>query len=116
MKVSISKTAEDDGFRYRVEAKDHADGSPEVCNAISGIMYGIIGYMANRGDIEKSYRLNTDYSYPEAMAECKVVGTDEGIDAIWHFLVITVLQIEQSYPRYIDASVYLEELPADKLE
>lgn len=116
MKVSISKTAEDDGFRYRVEAKDHADGSQEVCNAISGIMYGIIGYMENRDDIKKSYKLDTNNIYPEAMAECKVLGTDEGIDAIWHFLVITILQIEQSYPKSIDVSVYMEELPADKPE
>ena len=114
MKVSISKVRTDGGFTYRIEAKDHATGSPEVCNAISGIMYGIVGYMMNRDDIEKSYKLEKDQKSPEAMAECWVHGTDEGIDAIWHFFVITILQIEQSYPRYIDVSVYMDELPADK--
>lgn len=115
MRVSISKVKEADGYIYRIEATDHASGSSEVCNAVSGLMYGIIGYLVNRHDIDKSYKLDTDKRTPNAMAECRIKGEDEGIDAIWLFLAIAILQIQQSYPKALDASVYMDESPADKV-
>lgn len=115
MKVSISKKKTKNGFDYRIEARDHATGSPEVCNAVSGIMYGAAGYMSNRDDIEdRMYQLHEHGEHPEMIVQCRTIGKDEGIDAIWLFLVVSILQIEQSYPRFITVSVYMDEFPADK--
>lgn len=115
MRVNISKLQKGAGYTYHIDVRGHADGYPEVCNTMSGIMYGVIGYLANRDDVETVHKLDENSERPEAMAECWAQGRDEGLDAIWHFLAITIMQIEQSYPRAMALSMHIDEFPADRV-
>lgn len=43
---------ERDGDRYLIAASGHATGSEKACAAVSGILYGLAGYLANDGTAE----------------------------------------------------------------
>ena len=84
---------ERDGPRCVVRCIEHADGWPEVCAAISTLMYSAAGWLQNREGAEISAcelepgDALLDYSAGEA-------GT-----AVYELLLIGFLQLEARYPQ-----------------
>ena len=117
MKVSIKKQAEGSGFWYRLEVRDHAIDSSEVCNATSALVYGLIGYLYGRKDITAGQKVSEDPSYPWATVWCHTDDMDEGVDAVWLMVTMTLLQMEKSYPRSMRVTGYMDMIPeGEKLE
>lgn len=89
---------EKDGNRYTVTAQGHAEGSPEVCAAVSGLLYALAGYLQNEKGIGELHGrvLPGDFSM--------VFDGDNRAEAVYNMTLIGLLQIEKSHPEYI--SVY----------
>lgn len=81
--------------RYKVRARGHAEGSPEVCAAVSGLLYALAGYLENQKGITTiGRRLDSgDVS----------LTFDGGIraEAVYNMTLIGLMQIEKSHPEYI---------------
>lgn len=89
---------EKDGNWYTVQARGHADGSPEVCAAVSGLLYALAGYAENDREIRILGRKleSGDFSIV-------FMGRNRA-KAVYNMTLIGLLQIEKSHPEYI--SVY----------
>lgn len=100
-KVSIKRG----GGRCLLSAKGHATGSPEVCAAISSIIYAFAGYMTNamRDRYVEFYTWKMDSG--DVLLD---FNGDAGTDAAFEMVVIGLRQIEQSFPEFICVSL-LEE-------
>lgn len=84
------------GIRYKVRAKGHAEGSPEVCAAVSGLLYALAGYLEN-GDGMMNI-------ITRRMESGNVSLDFEGgirAEAVYNMALIGLLQIEKSHPEYI---------------
>lgn len=80
------------GNWYTVQASGHADGSEQVCAAVSGLLYALAGYAENDREIRVLGRKieSGDFSI-----------TFMGINrakAVYDMAVIGLLQIEKSHP------------------
>ena len=87
---------EKEGDRYTVTAQGHATGSPEVCAAVSGILYALAGYVENNINFARWRMESGD-------VDIAFLG-DGRAEAVYNMAVIGLLQIEKSHPEYI--SVY----------
>lgn len=88
---------EKDGNRYIVTARGHAEGSPEVCAAISGILYALLGYVKNAQD-------ESTIAYSDRISSGDVAIDFRGgknAEAVYDMTLIGLLQIEKSYPEHI---------------
>ncbi len=88
---------ESHGNRYTVCARGHAEGSPQVCAAISGIMYALLGYVKNAQD-------ESTIAYSDRLSDGDVeidFRGGENAEAVYDMAVIGLLQIEKSHPEYI---------------
>lgn len=86
---------EKDGNRYTVCAGGHAEGSPQVCAAISGLLYALAGYVEN----EKGIRV-LDRRIGSGDFSISFQG-GERAEAVYDMAVIGLLQIEKSSPDHI---------------
>lgn len=89
--------AEKDGDRYQIFARGHATGSPEVCAAISGILYALLGYVKNAQD-------GSTLAYSDRISSGNVAidfRGGESAEAVFDMAVIGLCQIEKSCPEYI---------------
>lgn len=96
--------AERDGNRYTIYANGHATGSPEVCAAISGLLYALAGYVRNASD-------GSTLSYDERLESGNVqlhFRGGEGAGGAFDMAVIGLKQIEAKYPELVSVE-YLEE-------
>lgn len=96
--------AERDGNRYIIIAQGHATGSPEVCAAISGILYALAGYVRNAAD-------GSALSYDERLGSGSVhlhFCGGEGAAGAFDMAVIGLKQIEAKYPDLLQVE-YREE-------
>lgn len=96
--------AERDGNRFLISANGHATGSPEVCAAVSGLIYALAGYVRNASD-------NSTLSYDERLASgnvCIRFRGGEGAVGAFEMAVIGLKQIEAKYPEFLRVE-YLEE-------
>lgn len=86
---------EKDGDRYTVAAKGHATGSPEVCAAVSGLLYALAGYAQNEKGVGRLHgRIEPgDFSL--------TFDGDERAEAVYSMTLIGLFQIEKSHPEYI---------------
>lgn len=85
------------GRRYTVTALGHADGSPEVCAAISGILYALLGYVKNAQD-ESMIVYSDRISSGDVAIDFR---GGENAEAVYDMTLIGLLQIEKSHPEYI---------------
>lgn len=89
--------AERDGNRYTIAAQGHATGSPEVCAAISGILYALAGYVRNADD-------GSTLAYYERL-ESGIVDLSfrggPGAEGAFDMAVIGLKQIEAQYPDFL---------------
>lgn len=89
--------AERDGNRYTVHAQGHATGSPEVCAAISGILYALAGYVRNATD-------GSTIAYDERLDSGSVhlhFCGGPGAAGAFDMAVIGLKQIEAKYPDFL---------------
>lgn len=86
---------EKNGNQYTITAKGHATGRPEVCAAVSGLLYALAGYLENGEGIGRLHgRIEPgDFS---------VTFDGDGLAmAVYNMTLIGLLQIEKSHPEYI---------------
>lgn len=90
-------TAKKRGATYLIRARHHADGSPEVCAAVSGLLYALGGF------------LNTYDGEEVVVDECRIRPADvtfrfsggEAAEAAFRMAHIGLLQIAASHPDYV---------------
>lgn len=87
------------GKDYRVKLDGHAAGAPDVCAAISCLVYTAAGWLRNT---ERAEGLKETLESGEA--ELKWYGGDDA-RVLWEFLQIGFLQLETTAPEYIKVTV-----------
>lgn len=75
-----------------IECRDHAAGSAQVCAAVSGIMAALAGYLQNSSATVSILDMRKGYN--------RLVFS--GADEAFKMAVIGLMQIEKSYPEYIE--------------
>lgn len=83
------------GSCFKVRARGHAEGSPEVCAAISSLLYALAGYLENDKKITTiSRKLDSGDVY---------ISFYGGIRAwtVYDMTLIGLMQIEKSHPDHI---------------
>jgi len=89
--------AERDGNRYSIFANGHATGSPEVCAAVSGILYALAGYVRNASD-------GSTLAYDEKLESGNVrlhFRGGAGAGGAFDMAVIGLKQIAAQYPDFL---------------
>lgn len=87
------------GDQYTITANGHSTGSPEVCAAVSGLLYALAGYVENEKDEKDGVQ-----SVIGRMANGNffiVFHGKERAEAVYNMTLIGLLQIEKSHPEYI---------------
>lgn len=80
--------------RQTLRVTGHATGSPEVCAAVSGIVYSLMGYLANYG--------GTDCQVEAEDGRAAIAaGRSEALDAAFSTAVIGLSQIALQHPEYV---------------
>lgn len=97
--------AERDGRRCILCAQGHATGSPEVCAAVSGILYALAGYLTNA---QEARGLELRHYTMESGDVLLDFNRDDGAVAAFEMAVIGLKQVEKAYPEYLSIS-YREE-------
>lgn len=85
---------------YSVIAKGHATGSPEVCAAVSGLLYALAGYVKNK----KKSLYASEWSIDSGDVFILFRG-GENAKAVYDMTVIGLLQIAKSHPDYINVEL-----------
>ena len=88
-----------DPDRFTVTAKGHATGSPEVCAAVSGLVYALAGFLQGFG--AKS-RLEAGDAEVECLSSYE---TDLALEMAY----VGFQQIAQQYPDYLQVETNVTE-------
>lgn len=96
--------AERDGDLYLISAQGHATGSVEVCAAISGILYALMGYVKNAAD-ESAIICSDQIRSGDVQFQFR---GGPGAAGAFEMAVIGLMQIEAKYPEFIQVE-YREE-------
>lgn len=90
--------AQRSGNRCILSAQGHATGSPEVCAAVSGILYALAGYLAN------AIRERYIEFYGNRMESGNVLLDFNGDDCTavaFEMAVVGLQQIAQEHPKFL---------------
>lgn len=82
-------------WKHSICAQGHAEGSPEVCAAITCLLYSLGGYLVNYDPVLIS---NWKMESGDVQLECE---RTQGVDAAFAMTAIGLLQLEKQYPQYI---------------
>ena len=95
-----------EGGRCLLALDGHATGSPEMCAAISGIVYALAGYLANaeRDGFAEVYRMELESG--KVRIHCH---GDDRVTAACEMAIIGLRQLEQAHPELVHV-----ELPEDQ--
>ena len=87
--------AELEGGRCLLALDGHATGSPEMCAAISGIVYALAGYLANAGrdGFAEFYRMELESG--KVRIHCH---GDDRVTAACEMAIIGLRQLEKAHP------------------
>ena len=77
----------------------HATGSEKVCAAISGLVYSLLGYLANDKRARVLYQRVTDGDV------CLIWRGRKEALAAWRMACIGFLQLEEAEPKYIKTDI-----------
>ena len=83
--------------RQTLRLTGHATGSEQVCAAISGIVYSLLGYLDNQPE-EAETREEPGYALASD-------GRGAALDAAFDMAVIGLLQIAQEFPDHVKVTV-----------
>ena len=96
-------TARKSGARCTLSAKGHATGSPEACAAVSALLYGLAGYLANAEREGKAEVLCRRMESGDA--QLKFTGAAEAFDmAIIGLAQVALVHPEQVEVKYSEAA------------
>ena len=86
-----------DGDTYRIECQGHATGSELVCAAVSVLVTTLAGYLENEL-VNSKHKLT--------MGDCLVEmqTTDPAAIGAWRATVFGLMQLENSFPDYIQVT------------
>ena len=93
--------AELEGGRCLLSMDGHATGSPEVCAAISGIVYSLAGYLANAERDGRAEVYTMDLDAGKVLIHCH---GDAGTAGACEMAVIGLRQLEKQYPELLQIS------------
>jgi len=82
-------------------AIDHATGSQQVCTAISTLLYTLEGWLINNPASNKNHSSQMKDGY--AFIEYEML--DEKCKAVTSAVVFGLMQIENSFPEYIQTRI-----------
>ncbi len=88
--------------KYFLRAVGHAEGSPEVCAAVSSIVYALAGYLEN------AKALNTAEVYDQKLESGDVeiyFGGDDTARAVFEMAVIGIMQIAKAHPELVQVDL-----------
>ena len=88
------KLASADGL-YVLIAKGHATGSPEVCAAVSCLLYTLAGWLKNRKGEKRPCVCNM------SEAHANIIWDGEGAETAFEIMMIGFLQLAKAFPKYI---------------
>lgn len=83
-----------------ITARDHATGSPEVCSAVSTLMYTLAGWMINNEE-----HIRNPISILESGYSFIMFGYDDISKAVFDSIVIGLLQVEKVNDGFIRISL-----------
>lgn len=81
----------------RLRLCGHATGSERVCAAVSGIVYSLLGYLANQEE-ESQSTMESGYAAIQA-------GRSPALDAAFDTAVIGLAQIAKAEPDYVHVTI-----------
>ncbi len=85
---------------WKIEAKGHATGAPEVCAAISNLMTAVAGWAMCRNDVTvHESRLSS------GEAVISFAGDRTACRAIWELAQVDALLLQQAYPQTVRAAI-----------
>jgi len=87
------------GAEMRVEACDHATGSPAVCAAVSCLLYTLKGWLANTEDARIAEERMDDGDV------CFAWSGGAGSETVMDFLMIGFLSLMETAPEYITVEI-----------
>lgn len=87
---------ERDGTRCAVACEGHATGRPDVCAAVSCLIYSAAGWARN-AETELETRLEP--------GNARLVFAGEGCGAVFEFLAVGFLQLERKYPKFLSVEI-----------
>lgn len=82
----------------RLELRDHATGSPQVCAGASAIVWALAGWLHNHPEAEAVVNLRPG----DAMIQC--VRTPE-TEMVFELATVGLRQLEKKYGKYIQMEV-----------
>lgn len=86
------------GNHYTVTCKGHATGSPEMCAAISCLVYTLAGWLSNRTALVLEQKL-------EPGDICLSFVGGQNCEAVFDMVTIGFLQLQQGDPEHIDVDL-----------
>lgn len=91
-------TIQQDGGVFRLSANGHAQGSVQVCAAVSAILFALGGYLQNL-ERQGSVRLET-FLLESGTAELAASGPDARVP--FEMAAVGLLQVQQGHGAYIE--------------
>ncbi len=91
-------TARREGGRYAITAKGHATGSVGGCGYISGVLYALVGYLVNEGEIQVD-----GWEMEPGDVVLRFRG-GERAEAAYGMALMGLKQLEQSHPELIQVT------------
>ena len=85
---------------WRIEARGHATGSPEVCAAISNLVTAVAAWAMCREDVTVH---ESRLSSGEAVVA--FTGEREVCRAVWELARVDAALLERDYPQFVRATI-----------
>lgn len=82
---------------YALSADGHATGSEQACAAVSAVLYGLSGYLANGG---AHARLLESPDMESGRVRLRFTG-DAAAEEVWRMALISLLQIQAAEPERV---------------
>lgn len=89
---------EKDGKTYTIDCKGHAEGSPEMCAAISCLVYAVAGWTHNAKTVRHTERL-TEGDVRLVFSGC------EECETVFDLATVGFLQLEKLDPERVHVDV-----------
>lgn len=85
------------GGEYRLQLLGHATGSPQVCAAVSGIVYALAGWL-NNDSVHQTRP--PGITLESGLSEITAYG-DSYVETAFELAEVGLLQIAKQYPEYL---------------
>lgn len=97
---------EEDGRRRVLSAQGHATGHPDVCAAISSILFSLAGWLENARANPAKHWIECFTCRMESGDVMLDFAGDDDMAVAFDLAVIGLLQLEKAYPELIQVEAY----------